>query len=144
MSYGDSMPHETARVRSNVSLGRGLSGIALAVLGSLMLGGCDKAVTATASPTTTRLVDLLKHDSIRGRVRLAKEETAPTEWRFDESPAESGTLLERALDFITDDEGRYKFSNVPPGQYTLVIVAPGKEERREGIEVPSGSYDVGL
>lgn len=64
--------------------------------------------------------------------------------------AESGipdtkvTLLERALDSITDEEGRYKFHKVPPGQYTLVIVAPGMEERREGIEVPSGSYDVGL
>lgn len=59
-------------------------------------------------------------------------------------PGTKVTLLERALDSITDDEGRYRFHGVPPGQYTLVIVAPGMEEHREGIEVPSGSYDVGL
>lgn len=59
-------------------------------------------------------------------------------------PGTKVTLLERALDSITDDDGRYQFGNVPPGHYTLVIVAPGMGEHREGIEVPSGSYDVGL
>ena len=54
------------------------------------------------------------------------------------------TLLERALDTISDDKGWYSFSRVPPGQYTLVISGPDVDERREQIEVPSGSYDVGL
>ena len=56
----------------------------------------------------------------------------------------SVTLLERGLDTITDDEGRYGFSGVPPGGYTLVISAPGMAERRQAIEVPGDSYDVGL
>ena len=56
----------------------------------------------------------------------------------------SVTLLERALDAVTDDEGRYTFHGVPPGEYTLIITAPGMEERRERIEVPSNQYDVGL
>ena len=59
-------------------------------------------------------------------------------------PDVSVTLLERALDTITDDTGRYTFAGVPPGQYTLVISAPDMDERREQIEVPNGSYDVGL
>ncbi|MCH8063199.1 MAG: DUF4255 domain-containing protein [Chloroflexi bacterium] len=54
------------------------------------------------------------------------------------------TLLERALDTVTDDEGRYTFHGVPPGEYTLIVTAPGMEERRERIEVPSNQYDVGL
>ena len=54
------------------------------------------------------------------------------------------TLLERALDAVTDDEGRYKFRGVPEGTYTLVIVAPERAEQRKQIQVPSESYDVGL
>ena len=54
------------------------------------------------------------------------------------------TLLERALDTITDGYGRYTFHGVPPGEYTLIVTAPGMEERRERIEVPGNKYDVGL
>ena len=56
----------------------------------------------------------------------------------------SVTLLERALDATTDDTGRYTFSGVPAGSYTLVISAPGVEEERREIQVPSGSYDVSI
>jgi hypothetical protein len=54
------------------------------------------------------------------------------------------TLVERALDTVTDEEGRYIFSGVPEGKYTLVITAPGSEERREHLEVPSANYDIEL
>jgi hypothetical protein len=59
-------------------------------------------------------------------------------------PGVKVTLLERALDTVTDAEGRYSFSVVPAGQYTLVISAPGMDERRQQIEIPGGSYDVWL
>ena len=54
------------------------------------------------------------------------------------------TLLERALDATTDDLGRFTFSGVPAGSYTLVVAAPGADERRREIQVPSGSYDVSI
>jgi len=54
------------------------------------------------------------------------------------------TLLERALDASTDALGRFAFSGVPPGRYTLVISGDGIDERREEIEVPAASYDVGV
>lgn len=54
------------------------------------------------------------------------------------------TLLERALDAQTDELGRYRFAGVPPGAYTLVISGEGIEERREAIEVPQKSYDIGV
>ncbi len=59
-------------------------------------------------------------------------------------PGVSVTLLERALDATTDETGRYTFSGVPAGSYTLVISAPGAEEERREIQVPSGSYDVSI
>ena len=54
------------------------------------------------------------------------------------------TLLERALDAVTDSLGRYRFGGVPPGTYTLVVSSPYIEERREQIEVPGASYDIGV
>ncbi|MCH8282863.1 MAG: DUF4255 domain-containing protein [Chloroflexi bacterium] len=56
----------------------------------------------------------------------------------------SVTLLERALDTTTDEEGRYSFAGVPPGTYTLVINAPDTAEHRREIQVPDGSYDTGI
>lgn len=54
------------------------------------------------------------------------------------------TLLERALDATTDESGRYTFSGVPAGSYTLVVTVPGADEQRREIQVPSGSYDVSI
>ena len=59
-------------------------------------------------------------------------------------PGASVTLLERGLDATTDERGRYTFSGVPAGSYTLVVLAPGVDEQRREIQVPSGSYDVGI
>ena len=54
------------------------------------------------------------------------------------------TLLERALRTTTGEDGRYTFSRIPAGAYTIVVSAPGMDEQRERIEVPSGSYDVAV
>lgn len=54
------------------------------------------------------------------------------------------TLVERALDATTDEEGRYQFSGVPSGRYTLVVSATEMEEERREIQVPGDSYDVGI
>ncbi|MEE8391935.1 MAG: carboxypeptidase regulatory-like domain-containing protein [Anaerolineae bacterium] len=59
-------------------------------------------------------------------------------------PGATVTLLERALDATTDERGRFTFSGVPEGSYTLVISAPGADEQRREIQVPSGSYDVSI
>ena len=59
-------------------------------------------------------------------------------------PGASVTLLERGLDATTDERGRYTFSGVPAGSYTLVVLAPGVDEQRREIQVPSGSYNVGI
>ena len=59
-------------------------------------------------------------------------------------PGATVTLLERALDATTDDRGRFTFSGVPAGNYTLVVSAPGVDQQRRAIQVPSGSYDVNI
>ncbi len=59
-------------------------------------------------------------------------------------PGAGVTLLERGLDATTDERGRFTFSGVPEGSYTLVISAPGADEQRREIQVPSGSYDVSI
>jgi len=54
------------------------------------------------------------------------------------------TLLERGLDALTDGQGRFRFSRVPRGRYTLAISVPGMEEQRAELAVPSNSYEVGI
>ena len=54
------------------------------------------------------------------------------------------TLLERGLDTITDAQGRYQFSGLTEGRYTLVVTAPDLAEQRREIQVPGENYDVGL
>ena len=54
------------------------------------------------------------------------------------------TLVERALDAITGADGRYSFSGVPAGQYSLVISPPGIDELTRVIQVPSENYDIGI
>jgi len=53
-------------------------------------------------------------------------------------------LVERGLDTTTDAQGRYRLRRLPAGSYTLVIAAPGLNGHRAEIQVPSGSYDVGI
>ncbi|NPB03561.1 MAG: OmpA family protein [Thermotogae bacterium] len=40
---------------------------------------------------------------------------------------------------ITQDDGAYRFSNVPPGTYTLIFTAPGYEAISIAVSVESGS-----
>ena len=57
-------------------------------------------------------------------------------------PAATLTLLERALDVVTGSDGRYSFSGVPAGHYTLIISAPGTDDQARTLQVPSNNYDV--
>ena len=56
----------------------------------------------------------------------------------------SVTLLERGLDTTTDQIGRYTFSGVPAGNYTLVVSVPGADQQQMEIQVPGGSYDMNI
>ena len=52
------------------------------------------------------------------------------------------TLVERALDTITNEEGEYSFAGVPPGTYTLVICTPDTGDHSQEIQVPNQNYDA--
>ena len=54
------------------------------------------------------------------------------------------TLVERALDTTTDEDGRFAFSGVPAGKYTVAVSGPEIEERRQELEVPSESYEIAV
>ena len=43
----------------------------------------------------------------------------------------------------TNDRGRFRFANVPEGQYTLVVSYVGAPETRESISVPAAGIDIG-
>jgi hypothetical protein len=50
-----------------------------------------------------------------------------------------GSSLAGAKELITDNSGYYRFSNLPPGEYTLTVVAMGfKTEKREGLKIEVG------
>lgn len=44
----------------------------------------------------------------------------------------------------TDEQGRYAFSRLSRGSYTVRIVAPDRKERETVLTVPSKSYDIEL
>jgi hypothetical protein len=47
---------------------------------------------------------------------------------------------EKKFAAATDDEGRYKFANLPAGIYLLTVKAPGfSEARREGVSIGKGA-----
>jgi hypothetical protein len=52
------------------------------------------------------------------------------------------TLVERALDTITNEEGEYSFAGVPTGTYTLVVSTPDTGDHSQEIQVPSQNYDA--
>ena len=61
-----------------------------------------------------------------------------------EDISEAAVYEETSLADIAVRDGRYKFSGVSEGLYTLVISAPDRGEQRVPIQVPSPSYDVEL
>jgi hypothetical protein len=60
----------------------------------------------------------------------------------------TSTSLMGSKELVTDSSGYYRFANLPPGTYTLEVVAQGfKTEKREGINVGVGrlpSLDLAL
>ncbi|MCY4365528.1 MAG: Pvc16 family protein [Chloroflexi bacterium] len=55
------------------------------------------------------------------------------------------TLVERGLDTTTDSLGRFIFSGVPAGTYTVSVQSPDiYEEIRTTLQVPGQNYDIAI
>jgi hypothetical protein len=52
------------------------------------------------------------------------------------------TLVERGLEVSLQPDGRFAIGNLQAGDYTLEIVADGREPRRHKITVPSPDYEL--
>jgi len=51
----------------------------------------------------------------------------------------TGTTLVGSKELITDSSGYYRFSNLPPGKYTITVIAEGFDTlKREGLELEVG------
>ena len=51
----------------------------------------------------------------------------------------TGTTLIGSKELVTDSSGYYRFANLPPGSYTLVVKAEGFETtKRDGIAIEVG------
>mgnify|MGYP005844770923 CR=1 FL=1 len=61
----------------------------------------------------------------------------------DRQPLSSArvTIRETGATAVTDEEGRFRFANVPRGKYTIDVLAPDGRSAEMGITVP-GQYDV--
>lgn len=51
-------------------------------------------------------------------------------------------LIERGLEVALQSEGRFAIGNLQPGDYTLEIVAAGRQPRRYQITVPAADYEL--
>ena len=49
---------------------------------------------------------------------------------------------EAGMSAVTDDEGRYSFPKLTPGQHTFQVLVPGKKTRESTVNIPSASYDL--
>jgi hypothetical protein len=52
------------------------------------------------------------------------------------------TLIERGLEVALQSEGRFAIGNLQPGDYTLEVVAAGRQPRRYQITVPAADYEL--
>jgi hypothetical protein len=92
---------------------------------ALVLAGCLSAHAAWAQQTS----------GIAGVIRDASGAVLPGVTVEVSSPA----LIERARTVVSDDQGRYNVTELPPGSYTVVFSLQGfSTVRREGITLTSG------
>ena len=128
-------------------------------------GALDNDIKPSLDYKLTAKVDLQEIDEIqvariskirvghkvKGKLEITDEESLPGQVAgriFAQDDPQSGIagvevqLWERDLYATTNDEGRFWFTWVPDGNYTLVITTSDGDERRHPIEVPSESYDV--
>jgi hypothetical protein len=49
---------------------------------------------------------------------------------------------EARMTAVTDEEGRYTFPKLPPGEHTFQVVVTGREAKEITVAVPAASYDI--
>lgn len=102
---------------------------------------------AVTRPLTLKAPSIAVNNHDRDELEAARLVQGRIRDQQDQSRAIVGALVllqETGDRVLTDEDGRFAFSNVPRGPATLIVRAAGRPEVSRAITVPAPTYDVDL
>ena len=105
----------------------------------------DIGMQFTAPVVTTRVLEARHKEQAEREERLQVKGMLHEKGKPDRSIAHATLLIkELGRTAETDEQGRYAFSKLSKGRYTVRVQAPDRKEREMVFTVPSKSYDIEL
>ena len=105
----------------------------------------DLDMQFTAPVVSTRVLGVRDKEGPETEERLQVRGMLHEKGKPEQGIAEATLLIkELGRTAETDEQGRYAFSKLSKGKYTIRVQAPKRKEREMVLTIPSRSYDIEL